>query len=107
MEISNSSSCSSNDVVKWTAEQSIAGNTEALQSLRELITYPLLYSHEAKKLGLKVYMFINIYIHTYIYIYNYSLILLFVVALWFAALRSTWHWKGIHIHIHNIVNHLI
>ncbi|XP_071735563.1 cell division control protein 48 homolog B [Rutidosis leptorrhynchoides] len=47
------SSCSSNDVEKWSAEESIAGNSEALQALRELITYPLLYSREARKLGLK------------------------------------------------------
>ncbi|MFS8020797.1 putative AAA+ ATPase domain, ATPase, AAA-type, core, AAA ATPase, AAA+ lid domain-containing protein [Helianthus anomalus] len=47
------SSCSTNDVVKWRAEEAIAGNAEALQALRELITYPLLYSRQAKKLGLK------------------------------------------------------
>ncbi|KVH97712.1 hypothetical protein Ccrd_000188 [Cynara cardunculus var. scolymus] len=47
------SSCSSNDVRKWKAEEAIAGNAEALQALRELITYPLLYSREARKLGLK------------------------------------------------------
>ncbi|XP_076947217.1 cell division control protein 48 homolog B-like [Bidens hawaiensis] len=48
-----SSSCSTNDVVKWRAEHAIAGNAEALQALRELITYPLLYSQQARKLGLK------------------------------------------------------
>nr|XP_043624627.1 cell division control protein 48 homolog B isoform X2 [Erigeron canadensis] len=53
MESSSNSSCSSNDVVKWSAEESIAGNTEALEALRELITYPLLYSRQASKLGLK------------------------------------------------------
>ncbi|KAI3497803.1 hypothetical protein L1887_33351 [Cichorium endivia] len=47
------SSCSTNDVGKWTAEEAVAGNAEALQALRELITYPLLYSHEARQLGLK------------------------------------------------------
>ncbi|KAI3720172.1 hypothetical protein L6452_21085 [Arctium lappa] len=47
------SSCSSNDVRNWKAEEAIAGNAEALQALRELITYPLLYSREARKLGLK------------------------------------------------------
>ncbi|KAK1412405.1 hypothetical protein QVD17_33631 [Tagetes erecta] len=45
------SSCSTNDV--WRAEEAIAGNAEALQALRELITYPLLYSRQATKLGLK------------------------------------------------------
>ncbi|KAI7728961.1 hypothetical protein M8C21_020057 [Ambrosia artemisiifolia] len=51
-----SSSCSSrNDVVvvKWRAEEAIAGNAEALKALRELITYPLLFSRQAKILGLK------------------------------------------------------
>jgi len=48
------SSCSTNDVGEWTAEEAIAGNAEALQALRELITYPLLYSREAIQLGLKV-----------------------------------------------------
>ncbi|XP_075482643.1 cell division control protein 48 homolog B [Primulina tabacum] len=37
----------------WTAESAIAGNAEALQALRELITYPLLYSRESQILGLK------------------------------------------------------
>nr|GEY25035.1 cell division control protein 48 homolog B-like [Tanacetum cinerariifolium] len=37
----------------FTAEQSVAGNSEALQALRELITYPFLYSKQAQKLGLK------------------------------------------------------
>ncbi|PHT33655.1 Cell division control protein 48 -like protein B [Capsicum baccatum] len=38
---------------EWRAEEAIAGNAEALQVLRELITYPLLYSAESRKLGLK------------------------------------------------------
>lgn len=38
----------------WRAEEEIAGNAEALQALRELITFPLYYSREAQKLGLKV-----------------------------------------------------
>ncbi|KAL3654308.1 Cell division control protein 48 B [Castilleja foliolosa] len=37
----------------WKAEEAIAGNSEALQALRELISYPTLYSLEAKILGLK------------------------------------------------------
>ncbi|KAL6536971.1 Cell division control protein 48 B [Orobanche minor] len=45
---------SSNDFGKWKAEEAIAGNAKALQALRKLITYPLLYSHEARKLGLKL-----------------------------------------------------
>ncbi|KAJ9563856.1 hypothetical protein OSB04_009016 [Centaurea solstitialis] len=47
------SSCSSNDIGKWKAEEAIAGNAEALQALRELITYPILYSRVARKCGLK------------------------------------------------------
>lgn len=38
----------------WRAEESIAGNAMALQALRELIIYPLVYSREASILGLKV-----------------------------------------------------
>ncbi|XP_057494051.1 cell division control protein 48 homolog B-like isoform X2 [Actinidia eriantha] len=38
---------------EWTAEEAIGGNTEALRTLRELITFPLLYSRESRKLGLK------------------------------------------------------
>ncbi|XP_009628215.1 cell division control protein 48 homolog B isoform X1 [Nicotiana tomentosiformis] len=38
---------------EWRAEEAIAGNAEALRILRELITYPLLYSAESRKLGLK------------------------------------------------------
>ncbi|KAA8529325.1 hypothetical protein F0562_033876 [Nyssa sinensis] len=45
-------SCSTNNS-KWRAEEAIAGNTEALEALRELITFPLLYSRESQKLGLK------------------------------------------------------
>ncbi|KAL4301689.1 hypothetical protein GQ457_10G028600 [Hibiscus cannabinus] len=46
-EISGVSEC------QWKAEEAIGGNAKALQSLRELIVFPILYSHEAKKLGLK------------------------------------------------------
>ncbi|GJY56050.1 cell division control protein 48 homolog B-like protein, partial [Tanacetum coccineum] len=46
------SSCSSTTTT-FTAEHSVAGNSEALQALRELITYPFLYSNQAQKLGLK------------------------------------------------------
>lgn len=38
---------------EWRAEEAVAGNAEALRVLRELITYPLLYSAESRKLGLK------------------------------------------------------
>ncbi|XP_073281274.1 cell division control protein 48 homolog B [Primulina huaijiensis] len=44
---------SSSSGAAWTAESAIAGNAEALQALRELITYPLLYSRESQILGLK------------------------------------------------------
>ncbi|GMH31192.1 hypothetical protein Nepgr_033035 [Nepenthes gracilis] len=39
--------------VEWKAEEAIAGNAEALQALRELIIFPLKYSRESRKLGLK------------------------------------------------------
>jgi Holliday junction DNA helicase RuvB len=48
-----SSSGSSSCAGEWKAEEAIAGNAEALRVLRELITYPLLYSAESRKLGLK------------------------------------------------------
>ncbi|XP_054823150.1 cell division control protein 48 homolog B-like [Prosopis cineraria] len=38
---------------RWRAEEVIGGNAKALQALRELIIFPLLYSHQAKKLGVK------------------------------------------------------
>ncbi|XP_050230454.1 cell division control protein 48 homolog B-like [Mercurialis annua] len=37
---------------QWRAEETIAGNKAALEALRELILCPLLYSQEAKNLGL-------------------------------------------------------
>ncbi|BAT99141.1 Cell division control protein [Vigna angularis] len=48
-------SCSSNssDNNHWRAEEAIGGNAEALQALRELIIFPLHFSQEAEKLGLK------------------------------------------------------
>ncbi|XP_059655683.1 cell division control protein 48 homolog B isoform X2 [Cornus florida] len=47
-------SCSSNNGnEEWRAENAIAGNGEAIEALRELITFPLLYSRESQKLGLK------------------------------------------------------
>ncbi|KAH0753587.1 hypothetical protein KY290_023857 [Solanum tuberosum] len=48
-----SSSGSTSCAGEWRAEEAIAGNAEALRVLRELITYPLLYSAESRKLGLK------------------------------------------------------
>ncbi|GAB4840112.1 Cell division control protein 48 B [Ancistrocladus abbreviatus] len=38
---------------QWRAEEAIAGNAEALQALRELIIFPIQYSREAQRLGLK------------------------------------------------------
>jgi hypothetical protein len=51
---STSSNNVNNRKKQWRAEEAIAGNAEALQALRELITFPLYYSCEAQKLGLKV-----------------------------------------------------
>lgn len=48
-----SSSGSTSYAGEWRAEEAVAGNAEALRVLRELITYPLLYSAESRKLGLK------------------------------------------------------
>ncbi|CAK9186210.1 unnamed protein product [Ilex paraguariensis] len=53
MESSSSSSIINGKNSRWRAEEAVAGNAEALQALRELITYPLLYSREARMLGLK------------------------------------------------------
>uniref|UniRef100_A0A803L7R8 AAA+ ATPase domain-containing protein n=1 Tax=Chenopodium quinoa TaxID=63459 RepID=A0A803L7R8_CHEQI len=53
MEESTKSSNKSIRNEEWKAEQSIAGNSEALQALRELIAFPLLYSSHAQLLGLK------------------------------------------------------
>ncbi|KAH9602640.1 hypothetical protein KSS87_005125 [Heliosperma pusillum] len=38
---------------EWRAEEAIAGNSEAIEALRELIIYPLHYSSHAQLLGLK------------------------------------------------------
>ncbi|KAK3222845.1 hypothetical protein Dsin_009870 [Dipteronia sinensis] len=50
---SSSSSNNNNNNNKWKAEEAICGNKQAVESLRELITFPLLYSEQALKLGLK------------------------------------------------------
>ncbi|XP_062111417.1 cell division control protein 48 homolog B isoform X1 [Humulus lupulus] len=50
---SSSSNTIDNNGNEWSAEEAIAGNAQALQALRELITFPTLYSREARKLGLK------------------------------------------------------
>ncbi|TYH60908.1 hypothetical protein ES332_D07G012000v1 [Gossypium tomentosum] len=60
---SNSNSSSSSSIVnggisivsdgQWKAEEAVGGNAKALQALRELIVFPLIYSREAQKLGLK------------------------------------------------------
>ncbi|KAL0538834.1 hypothetical protein IC582_022994 [Cucumis melo] len=48
-----SGNCGNGSENKWRAEEAIAGNSEALKALRELIVFPLLFSQEAKKIGLK------------------------------------------------------
>lgn len=40
--------------VGWRAEEAVAGNRRALESLRELLLYPSLYARESRVLGLKV-----------------------------------------------------
>lgn len=37
----------------WRAEEAIAGNRKAVETLRELVTYPFLYARESHLLGLK------------------------------------------------------
>ncbi|KAJ0095300.1 hypothetical protein Patl1_16692 [Pistacia atlantica] len=37
----------------WKAEEAIGGNKQAVEALKELITFPILYSSQAQKLGLK------------------------------------------------------
>ena len=54
--IVNGEKCSVSEE-QWKAEEAIGGNAQALQALRELIVFPLLYSREAQKLGLKVSSF--------------------------------------------------
>ncbi|KAL0372513.1 UNVERIFIED_CONTAM: Cell division control protein 48B [Sesamum calycinum] len=53
METSSGASNDCGGAAAWKAEEAIAGNTEALQALRELISYPILYSRESRILGLK------------------------------------------------------
>ena len=61
MESEGSNISNNNENKQWRAEEAIAGNAEALQALRELITFPLYYSSQAKKLGLKVSTYIHYY----------------------------------------------
>ncbi|KAJ6714693.1 AAA-FAMILY ATPASE [Salix viminalis] len=49
-KVNNETENSNNE---WKAEEAIGGNKAALEALRELITFPLLYSREAQKLGLQ------------------------------------------------------
>ncbi|KAK4779917.1 hypothetical protein SAY87_016023 [Trapa incisa] len=64
MEASTHSSCcdgyhndegekSDADSVRWRAEEVIGGNSEAVEALRELVSFPLTYPREARKLGLE------------------------------------------------------
>ncbi|KAL2905387.1 Cell division control protein 48-like protein B [Bienertia sinuspersici] len=53
MERESSISSNEPNTDEWRAEEAIAGNYEALQALRELIAFPLLYSSHAQFLGLK------------------------------------------------------
>ncbi|KAF2300118.1 hypothetical protein GH714_009225 [Hevea brasiliensis] len=50
---SNGNNINQNKIKEWRAEEAIAGNKVALEALRELITFPLLYPYEAKRLGIK------------------------------------------------------
>ncbi|KAL2349152.1 hypothetical protein Fmac_003152 [Flemingia macrophylla] len=52
-EMESCTSNSSDSKNHLRAEEAIGGNAQALQALRELIIFPLHFSHEAQKLGLK------------------------------------------------------
>lgn len=89
---------------EWRAEKAIAGNAEALRVLRELITYPLLYSAESRKLGLKVLQVLQI---VYVWYSHYhllwktliALLIFSVVASWVVAIWTSWNWQGtIHVY---------
>lgn len=43
------------------AEEAVAGNSEALRALRQLIIYPIIYAEESQKLGLRVICFLFFY----------------------------------------------
>lgn len=57
---SRSGNCGNGSEDQWRAEEAIAGNSEALKTLRELIVFPLLFSQEAKKIGLRVRQFLSL-----------------------------------------------
>ena len=48
----------------WKAEEAIAGNQKALQGLREILLWPLIYSREANILEFRVNKFFTIYFFT-------------------------------------------
>ncbi|KAH7834987.1 hypothetical protein Vadar_021815 [Vaccinium darrowii] len=52
-EASSSGSNTNGESGEFRAEEAIGGNAEAIQALRELIIFPLLYSRESRKLGLR------------------------------------------------------
>jgi hypothetical protein len=54
-------SCTSSSNGHQKADDVIGGNAKAIQILRELITYPRLFTHEAKQLGLKVLFFLTLH----------------------------------------------
>lgn len=83
---------------KWKAEEAIGGNRAAVEALRELITFPLLYSSQAQKLGLKVSCNLQSF-----FILIYSLLILISVFLFFfflsfpsVASRSSLIWSTGH-----------
>lgn len=94
-ESSNSSIIISNNSVtnQWRAEEAIAGNARALQTLRELITYPILYSRESRCLGLKVHLVSKFHSQFSIFSFD-SIFFFFSVVSWFDSLRPPRDWKG-------------
>lgn len=63
MEASSSNSTTTGD--EFRAEEAVGGNAEALQALRELITFPLLYSRQSRKLGLRVHLSLSLSLRDY------------------------------------------
>lgn len=68
---SSNNNINQNKEKEWRAEEAIAGNKAALEALRELITFPLLYPFEAKKLGLKVSELCNLLFFPLSFLYAY------------------------------------
>jgi SpoVK/Ycf46/Vps4 family AAA+-type ATPase len=68
-------SCTSSSNSQRKAEEVIIGNAKAIQKLRELITLPLLFPHEANKVA-SVHFFTSIYFFLLLADYSFSFLCL-------------------------------